>query len=87
MQCTNPDGELIPTPHFERLREGLDDYRRLLTLARLAKEHAGTPAAREAEKLLAETLRGFRLGDRELKGVESFAKLRQRLDTAIERLR
>jgi hypothetical protein len=85
--CTNADGELISTPHFERLREGLDDYRRLLTLARLAKEHAGTPAARAAEKLLAEVLGGFRLGDRELKGIESFAKLRERLDAAIERLR
>jgi len=85
--CTNANGELISTPHFERLREGLDDYRRLLTLARLAKEHADTPAAREAEKLLAEILGGFRLGDRELKGVASFTKLRQRLDAAIERLR
>lgn len=84
---TNADGELISTPHFERLREGLDDYRRLLTLARLAKEQTDTPAAREAEKLLAEILGGFRLGDRELKGVESFGKLRERLDAAIERLR
>ena len=43
---SSPDGQLIPSIHFERLREGLDDYRRLLTAARLAKEHAGTPAAR-----------------------------------------
>ena len=41
--CTNSDGELISTPHFERLREGLDDYRRLLTLARLAKERPIRP--------------------------------------------
>ena len=32
-----PDGRLIPSVEFERLREGLDDYRRLLTLARLAR--------------------------------------------------
>ncbi|MGH7223165.1 MAG: hypothetical protein ACRELF_08055, partial [Gemmataceae bacterium] len=39
---SNADGELLSTPRFERLREGLDDYRRLLTLARLAKEHSDT---------------------------------------------
>jgi len=50
---TNPDREQLSTPHFERLREGLDDYRRLLTLTRLAKEQADTPAARDAEKFLA----------------------------------
>jgi hypothetical protein len=84
---SSPTGELIPAVHFERLREGLDDYRRLLTLARLAKERSGTPAAREAEALLAEVLGGFELGDRELKGVESFGRLRTRLDEAIEKLR
>jgi hypothetical protein len=84
---TNPDGELIPAVHFERLRAGLDDYRRMLTLARLAREQAGTPAARAAEKLLADILGGFHLGDRELTGVESFTKLRTDLDAAIERLR
>ena len=34
---SSPDGELIPAVQFERLREGLGDYRRLLTLARLAQ--------------------------------------------------
>ncbi len=34
---TSPAGELIPSVEFERLREGLDDYRRLLTLAKLAE--------------------------------------------------
>jgi hypothetical protein len=82
-----PGGELLPAVAFERLREGLDDYRRLATLARLAREQAGTPAARDGEKLLAEVLGSFHLGDRELKGAESFAALRARLDEAIERLR
>jgi len=86
--CTaSPSGELVSTPGYERLREGLGDYRRLRTLARLAKEKAGTEGAREAEKLLTDILGGFKLGERELKGVESFGKLRSRLDTAIERLR
>jgi hypothetical protein len=84
---STPQGELVPAVHFERLREGLDDYRRMQTLARLARERAGSPAARDAEKLLADILGGFHLGDRELKGVESFALLRARLDAAIEGLR
>jgi hypothetical protein len=84
---SSPDGELIPSVHFERLREGLDDYRRMRTLARLAKEQAGTPAARDAEKLLADILGAFELGDRELKGQESFPALRAKLDDTIERLR
>jgi hypothetical protein len=82
--CTaGPKGELISSPHFERLREGLGDYRRMRTLARLAAEKHDA----DAEKLLAEILAGFKLGDRELKGVESFARLRERLDAAIEKLR
>ena len=39
---STPDGKLVPAVHFERVREGLDDYRRMLTLARLAKSKAGT---------------------------------------------
>lgn len=27
-----PDGRLVPSAKFERIREGLDDYRRLITL-------------------------------------------------------
>jgi hypothetical protein len=81
-----PEGQLLPSVHFERLREGLDDYRRMLTLARLARERADTPAGRAGKKLLAEILGGFKLGDRELKG-GGFAAMRERLDEAIERLR
>jgi hypothetical protein len=84
---TTPAGELVPAVHFERLREGLGDYRRLLTLARLAREQEGTPAAREAEKLIADILGGFKLGERELPAGESFTELRRRLDAAIDRLR
>jgi len=84
---SSPEGELIPSVKFERLREGLDDYRRMLTLARLAKENAGTAAAQAGEKVLSDILGGFRLGDRSLKGAESFAALRARLDEAIEALR
>ena len=64
---SSPDGELIPSVEFERLREGLDDYRRLLTLARLGREHADAPAGREAQKLIADVLGGFELGERQPK--------------------
>ena len=40
---SSPDGRLIPSVEFERLREGLDDYRRLLTLSRLATEENRKP--------------------------------------------
>jgi hypothetical protein len=82
-----PSGELIAAVEFERLREGLGDYRRLLTLARLAKEKAGTSAAQEADQLIADLLGRFKLGDRDLMGESSFAALRARLDAAIEKLR
>jgi hypothetical protein len=84
---SGPDGELVPSVHFERLREGMGDYRRLLTLARLGRERAGTAAAREAEKLIAEVLGGFELGDREPKTEAVYGEIRARLDEAIERLR
>jgi hypothetical protein len=84
---TNAAGELIPSVEFERLREGLGDYRRLLTLARLARQHADTAAGKKAAKLIADILGGFKLGDRELKGRRSFRQLRAELDGAIERLR
>jgi hypothetical protein len=83
----SPAGELIPAVHFERLREGLGDYRRMLTLARLAKERAGTRAAREAEGVIAEILKSFELGDREPKKPVNYTEIRGRLDGAIERLR
>lgn len=55
----SPDGQLNPTVYFEQLREGLDDYRRLVTLARLAKEKAGEPAATAAQKLLDQRMAAF----------------------------
>ena len=60
-----PDGRLVPSVEFERLREGLDDYRRLITLERLAKEHPGTPAASKARELIAARMKAFHLGQRD----------------------
>jgi hypothetical protein len=62
---TNAKGDLIPTIHFEReIREGLDDYRYMETLARLVKEKPNHPAAAAAHKLIADKLASFALGER-----------------------
>ncbi len=83
---TSPDGELLPSLQFERLREGLDDYRRMLTLARLIRERPGTPAARAGEQRLNEILGGFALGDRATRSAETYTQLRAQLDAAIASL-
>ncbi len=89
--CTAaPDGRLIPSVEFERLREGLDDYRRLLTLARLAAEAPGKPAARAARALVDTRLSAFHLGQREHDALfppEDWSDFRRRIDDAIEALR
>ncbi len=85
-----PDGRLIPSVEFERLREGLDDYRRLLTLARLAAERPGEPAARAAGALIDTRLAAFRLGQRDHDALfppEDWTDFRRRVDDAIEALR
>jgi hypothetical protein len=85
-----PDGQLIPAIHFDQLRAGLDDYRCLLTLARLAKEKAGISAAKAAEELLAARLAAFRLGQRDhdaLFGPDDWQLCRRKLADAIEALR
>ena len=87
---SSPDGQLIPSVRFEQLREGLDDYRRLLTAARLARQRAGSPAARAAEELIAERMAAFKLGQRDhdvLFGPDDWANSRARIDGAIEALR
>jgi hypothetical protein len=85
-----PDGRLIPSVCLERLREGLGDYRRLVTLARLAKEKPGTPAAVAAEKLIADRMASFQLGQRDhdaLFGLADWSAARARINDAIDRLR
>ncbi|HVX12393.1 MAG TPA: zinc finger Ran-binding domain-containing protein [Pirellulales bacterium] len=84
---STPDRELIPAVQFERIREGLDDYRRLITLDRLVAERPDAPAAKQARKLIDEIMGTFELGDREPRGAETFTQLRSRLDAAIEGLR
>ncbi len=87
---SSPDGQLIPAIQFEQLREGLDDYRRLLTAARLAKERAGTPAARVAEELIVKRMAAFRLAQRDhdaLLGPDDWLRFRAQIDDAIEALR
>jgi len=87
----SPDGRLVADVDlFERKRSGLNDYRRLLTLAHLAKEKAGTPAAQAAEKLIAERMASFRLGQSnhdKLFGAADYEEFRAKTSEAIEALR
>ncbi|MBV8130254.1 MAG: hypothetical protein JO114_21605 [Planctomycetaceae bacterium] len=86
----SPTGRLIPSVEFERLREGLDDYRRLITLDRLAKEHPDTPAARAARELIATRMKSFHLGQRDHDALfpsSDWSEFRRTVDDAIERLR
>jgi hypothetical protein len=87
---STPDGRLIPSLGLERLREGLDDYRRLLTLDRLARQKAGTPAATKARVLIDGRLAAFHLGQREHDALfppSDWTDFRRQLDEAIETLR
>jgi hypothetical protein len=83
------DGRLVFSLEFVRIAAGLDDYRHLLTLGRLAKAKAGTPAAAAAEKLIQTRMAAFHLGQRdhdELFGAEDWTTFRQQLADAIESL-
>ncbi|HEV2444431.1 MAG TPA: hypothetical protein VGS58_00855, partial [Candidatus Sulfopaludibacter sp.] len=83
----SPDGQLVPSLEFLRIAAGLTDYRYLLTLSRLSKEKAGSPAAQAAEQLIARRMAAFRLDDRvrSLKP-EELRALRQQVGAAIEAL-
>ena len=88
---STPDGRLVPSIDlFERKRSGLNDYRRLLTLARLAKEKAGTPAAQAGEKLIADRMASFKLGQTKheaLFDMADYDQFRAKVSDAIEALR
>ncbi len=87
---STPDGRLVPAIEFERLREGLGDYRRLLTLQRLARQKAGTAAATAAQKLIDARMAAFTLGQREhdaLFSKSDWNEFRSKVSDAIEALR
>ena len=84
-----PGGKLVPSVEFVRIAAGLDDYRHLLTLARLARARPGTPAAQAAEALIRTRLAAFQLGQRDhdrLFGADDWAAYRRKLAEAIEAL-
>jgi hypothetical protein len=84
--ATNANGELIPSIHFERdIREGIDDYRYMLTLSRLLREKPNHRTASTARQLLDLKLASFRLGDRNPGGaLVEFKTYRLQLAQAIE---
>jgi hypothetical protein len=83
---TNPSGELVPSVYFEReMREGLDDYRYLLTLARLAEKHNDAAA----KALISQRMGAFKLGQRDhepMFPISDWSDYRRKLAEAIERL-
>jgi hypothetical protein len=88
--ATNAAGELIPTIHFDReIRAGIDDYRSLLTLERLAAQNPNTPAAKSARALIDSHVLAIKPGDREhakLFPATDWAAYRLKLLEAIEAL-
>ncbi len=87
---TNARGDLIPTITFERdIREGLDDYRYMLTLKRLLEAKPEHPAAAAARALLSDKLAAFELGRRDhnaLWPVGEYREYRLKLAEAIEQM-
>ncbi|HLJ57672.1 MAG TPA: hypothetical protein VKT77_21735, partial [Chthonomonadaceae bacterium] len=88
--ATNARRELIPTIHFEReIREGIEDYRYMLTLAELLRARPNHRAAAAAARLLQERLAAFQLGDRDHEAkwpVRDYREYRLKLALAIEAL-
>jgi len=87
---TTPEGHLVPSIQLERLREGLDDYRRLLTLRRLTRANPTHPESQSAATLIQTRLNAFELGQRdhdELFGRQDWPAFRETIDAAIGGLR
>ena len=82
----SPDGVPIPSLIFERLREGLEDYRRLITLERLVRETGDE----EGRTIIADRMKSFRLGQQDHDGIfpmSDWMEFRLKVNEAIERLR
>ena len=81
-----PGGNMILSVDFDRLREGVYDYRRLQTLERLAREKNDAAA----KSLIDARMKSFKLGQREhgaLFPMSDWQEFRQKTSDAIERLR
>jgi hypothetical protein len=86
----SPDGRLIPSVEFERIREGLDDYRRLITLDRLAHKAPNSNAAIAARSFIDKRMAAFKLGQRDhdsLFPADDWTTFRRDVDDLIEALR
>jgi hypothetical protein len=87
---TNANGDLIPSIQFDRdIRAGIDDYRSMLTLDRLIRQHPNAPSAASARRLLDDKLASFKLGERDHNAKwppEEYRAYRLKLAEAIEAL-
>ena len=81
-----PDGDLIPSLYLEReMREGLGDYRYMLTLEKLAKKSNN----KDALSLINERLSSFKLGQRDhdaLFPISDWKDFRRKMAVQIENL-
>jgi hypothetical protein len=81
-----PEGKLMTSVEFERqIREGLDDYRIMLTLDTLAKK----ANKQKAQAIIQQKLSSFRLGQYKaetLFPVDEWQKFRRKMAQAIEQL-
>jgi hypothetical protein len=85
-----PGRRLLFSVEFARISAGVEDYRMLLTLARLARRSPGSPASQAAARLIASRMEAFHLGQRDhdqLFGVGDWEARRRQVADAIEALR
>ena len=73
---SNARRELVTSLQFERLREGVDDYRYLLTLRRLANGQPANPAAAGVKALLDKVLALTPGADRDMHGPFGYPEVR-----------
>ena len=82
-----PNGQLVFSVEFLRIAQGLNDYRYLLTLDRLAKQQPGSAAAQAAGELLRKRLSAISMGDTARERSfrpEDWQAFRQQIGHAIE---
>ena len=77
----NAKGELVPSIHFERIREGIDDYRYLLALEKLIKENPNHQATPKAKELIAKIVAMTPGKDRGKNGISEMSTKQKKMQS------